>query len=168
MTDTQRGAPGDCQIIRVPNLLKPKVGEGPTRLPDAVARYLDGQIEKERHTYLPILDDEIADLRKLIGEYADRDSLDERGNRALYYIAHRIRGEAGMNREMLVGSIANLLCECLDHPDTVSGPLIQFVALHVDAIAAARAADFSEDGASQARQVIEAFKAARAKLMTGA
>lgn len=165
MANEKRGKPGDCQIITPPNLIKTKVGDGPSRLDEAVAKYLDGLVAREKVNYLPILDDEIRDLRKLVAMYAERDVLDERGNRALYFIAHRIRGEAGMNDEELVGTIANLLCECLDHPDTVTGPMVQFVALHVEAMAAARAADFDEDGAEKARQVIAGFKAARAKLM---
>lgn len=161
----QRGSGGYCEIVKVPNTLKEKVGNGPAVLDEETAHRLDDLILRQRPMYLPILDDQLEELHAAISGYRDGSPLDDSGNRALFFHSHRIRGEAGMNGLSLLGAIADLLCECLDDPSTLPPErLVAFVRLHVDALLAARAANLEGLGGEAGDTLIEGLRRARSKL----
>lgn len=154
----------DVRVVNVPNFIKPKVGDGPAKLDNATAERIEARIAAERDNYLDLLDNEIKELRAIAGRYAN--TLDEEGLKAIFFIAHRIRGEAGMNDLVLVETIASLLCDCVEHPEIVTGPMADFIKLHIDALAAVRTANLSGSGGETGRVIIEGFKQARQKLTT--
>ncbi|MBF0250915.1 MAG: hypothetical protein HQL35_09840 [Alphaproteobacteria bacterium] len=162
----ERGKAGDCEVIPSPIKLKVKTGDGPAKLPRKKAQELDQLIESQRDLYLEILDQELRELRRLVAGIKNHAVLTVEENRGLFFIAHRIRGEAVMNGQNVVGIIANLLCECLDTPDMIRGPQVPFIALHVEAMVASHAAQITGETDVRAQEIINGFKAARAKLLS--
>lgn len=161
----KRGSGGFCEIVEVPNTLKQKVGDGPPVLDELTIRRLDNLIASQRPLYLPILDEDLEAMLRVIGGLADGAPLDQADNRSIFLHAHRIRGEAGMHGFQLLEAVANLLCECLDAPEEVApNRLTSFARLHVDAMQAARAANLTALGGPEATQLIEGLRRAREKL----
>lgn len=161
----KRGWGGTFEVLRPANVLKAKVGSGPAILDDVTAQRIEQGIASQTGRYLKILDAELRDLEDLVGRSHDRHDLDETGNRAIFCITHRIRGEAGQNDLLLIAAIANLLCEFLDQPVMLSTAPVEFVKLHVDAMVAVRAERLTGAGGERGKALLEGFRKARAKYL---
>lgn len=166
MNERQRGNPNEFEIIPNRIDLKAKTGDGPARLPREKVGKLERSIQSHRGVYLKILGEELNVLQSLVADANSRSVLTTKENRTIYSIAHRIRGEAAMNGQDAVGVISNLLCEYLDVLHQIKGAQMPFISLHVDAMAACYAAHVSETGDTRVLEIVEGFKAARAKLIS--
>ncbi|MBF0246588.1 MAG: hypothetical protein HQL36_00725 [Alphaproteobacteria bacterium] len=163
--DRDAGESGAHQTYTPPNMLKIKVGDGAERIPPELEKKVNAIIAAEKDGYFKMLGEEVGELLKLKAKIVAGKEIDAASRERIYAIGHRVRSEAGMNDLYLIGTVANLLCECLDHPDGVKGSLIAFVALHIDAMGAIYAGGQNVDSNAIGSQIIEGFKQARAKLL---
>ncbi len=159
--------PGEYEMYEPPNKIKTKVGRMPQRLEPAMALRAQTLLDDLAGEYKDILIGELEDLRAIMNDHEDWDGdvLDEGSNRAIFAIAHRIRGEAAMHDYQVISSIANLLCDFLDHPQMLESAPMPFVKLHVDAMCVARDQNLVGAGGPAGRELVKGFRMARDKLL---
>jgi len=166
MTEEHTDETEDVRIVTPPNLLKTKAGDGPAKLDPETARILDEAIREEAKGYPKILDAQIHKMQKICMPFLKGNRMPEAEVGSIFYIAHQIRGEAGIGGLMLVETISNLLCDVLEESDAFSDKLVELVTLHINALAAVRSAELSGEGGNTGEKIVDGLKKARMKFLS--
>ena len=148
------GAPGQPEIIAVPNKLKAKVGanKGTDMDPVPLAEYVL-QIDKPKFEARFE-----ADMRALRSLFQQMQDTSEYELPLLVMKVHEIRGEAGTFGYTLVSEIGRMLCEFIPTVDRVGATEQMAIAAHLQATQTVVADQIKVEGPEVARQIIAGLK----------
>ncbi|MCG8356114.1 MAG: Hpt domain-containing protein [Kiloniellales bacterium] len=158
MTKPKSGAPpadakAACSFIEPPDFLKHKVVKGQGWDLEAIERRAAEAIESMRYEFLDCARRDLLAMQSAV-ERAKSGYDPIEALKAVYRLAHDLRGQAGTFGYPLISTIASSLCDYIDEAQDPGSVQLEAIEVHSNAMKAVIAADIQGDGGATGNKLL--------------